>query len=82
MFNFIPFDKWLKQNPELDDSEECSECDGSGYHECSCGHEHSCAACGGTGKTTDNAKARKIYNAECAKARSVMQAAQRGEGGE
>ena len=29
---------------------ECDECDGEGYHECSCGDEHDCKACDGKGK--------------------------------
>ena len=38
---------------ELEDVDEvpCSECDGEGLHTCSCGDEHDCEECGGSGKT-------------------------------
>jgi RecJ-like exonuclease len=36
----------------VDDEGDCSECDGSGEHECLCGDLHDCKACSGRGKAT------------------------------
>lgn len=36
---------------------DCLTCDGNGYHECKCGHEHDCAECDGEG--TDGTRGTK-----------------------
>lgn len=43
----MTFEEWDKANPDID--LECDECEGTGSHECSCGHEHDCLSCAGTG---------------------------------
>lgn len=78
---FIPFDEWLKQNPDLAADVECIECGGSGSYECDCEYcrGHKCEECGGTGRK-GNGAARKIYDAECDKARTLLAALRGGEG--
>lgn len=46
---FRTFDQWLEINPQPP-VENCPMCDGSGEHECECGHTHACGVCDGTGR--------------------------------
>ncbi|MDD2923191.1 MAG: hypothetical protein PHQ36_12970 [Anaerolineales bacterium] len=51
--NVLTYDEWAKlpgAKTLLGEVEECDECDGTGEHECSCGHTHECVACDGSGK--------------------------------
>lgn len=34
-------------------TDPCNHCDGSGEHECDCGHSHDCGYCRGTGFSED-----------------------------
>ncbi len=78
---FVPFEKWLKQNPDLPADVDCDECDGNGKYECDCEHcrGHECEECNGTGRIS-NPTVRKIYDAECDKARTLLAAQRGGEG--
>jgi len=72
---FITFEKWLELNP-TPPPEHCPECEGEGRHSCSCGHEHRCDTCDGTGFVSgfDPIKAaRQQY--EMAKAKEVAKLA-------
>lgn len=74
--DFIPFTKWLERNPDIEPDVECENCSGSGRQVCDCEHcrGHKCSECRGTGRVV-NPAARKIYNTECQKARTILQAA-------
>ncbi len=61
--NVLTYDEWAKlpgAKVLLDGVEECDECDGTGEHECSCGHTHDCVACDGSGKES-GVNLRDIY---------------------
>lgn len=72
---FIPYEQWLKANPDLVEEVDCPDCYGEGTHMCSCGDWHDCGECNGTGKI-ENPNGRKIYAAECAKAAAAYTASQ------
>jgi DnaJ-class molecular chaperone len=56
----MTFEEWQRRNPNaLDETEDCSICDGEGSHTCECGHEHDCEECNGTGKKVS---LRALYN--------------------
>jgi hypothetical protein len=42
----------------LDPPRDCSKCDATGRHECTCGHEHPCGKCGGNGRIERELKSR------------------------
>jgi len=54
--------EWLEANPDIEESEECSDCDGKGIVECytcrgtgevecsECGNDRDCDDCDGTGE--------------------------------
>jgi hypothetical protein len=53
----LTIEEWKAANPDLvnqiseeEGGAECRECQGTGKHECDCGHEHTCYYCNGTGK--------------------------------
>lgn len=62
---FMTFEEWLRINPV--DAQDCPECEGEGRHSCSCGHEHKCESCDGTGRlfgADPLSEARNKYEAE------------------
>ena len=51
------FLEWCRDNEDLVNEireqaklMECETCEGTGRHECECGHTHTCLQCKGTGK--------------------------------
>ena len=60
---FRTFEEWLELNP-APPPEPCPECGGEGRHSCSCGHEHRCDTCDGTGLTDGFDPARRQYETE------------------
>lgn len=47
------FNQWKLENADMLADllpEDCDICEGSGEHDCECGHTHTCRACHGTGR--------------------------------
>lgn len=64
---FISYEQWLTNNPDLIAEIDCPECHGRGTHACSCGDIHDCRNCNETGRV-ENPHTRRIYAAECERA--------------
>lgn len=53
----LTFDEWIKKHEVIkylsETVDDCATCDGSGEHECECGHAHTCLDCDGIGTAQD-----------------------------
>lgn len=43
----------------------CHDCEGTGEHECDCGHGHDCGYCQGTGELDENIDVKEIEHMNC-----------------
>lgn len=71
----MTFAEWRKANPDIElEMVECENCNGSGFHECSCGDEHDCGACNGKGKYAKGGFTLKdLYEAQLEKDKKLLQ---------